>query len=122
MLAMPHAGPALGAIHIPCELMPDLKNRKKFEPTSTAAPAGIPASRTDRSTEEACMGQVPGTARLGSGHCVGTLGLASQASGMCPNSFSRASPSVALQNERHRADRAVHNYGREIGIIPPGVT
>src|SRR5215472_114053 len=43
---------------------------------------GIPASRTDRSTEEACMVQVPGTGLFGSGHCVWTLGLVFQASGM----------------------------------------
>jgi len=42
----------------------------------------IPASKTERSTEEACMVQVPGTGLFGSGHCVLTFGLASQASGM----------------------------------------
>src|ERR1700730_3580425 len=42
---------------------------------------GIPASRTERSTEEACIVQVPGTGLFASGHCVWTLGVVLQASG-----------------------------------------
>jgi hypothetical protein len=43
---------------------------------------GLTASSTDRSTDEACMVQVPGTRWLGSGHWVATVGLLIQASGI----------------------------------------
>src|SRR5262245_45352870 len=46
---------------------------------------GCPARRTDRSTEDECIVQVPGTGLFGSGHCVWTLGLVLHASGTKPN-------------------------------------
>src|SRR5947209_746950 len=43
---------------------------------------GIPASRMERSIEDGCMVQVPGTGLFGSGHCVLMLGCVFHASGM----------------------------------------
>src|ERR1051326_8890086 len=47
-------------------------------------------SSTERSTEDACIVQVPGTALFGSGHWVGTAGCVFQASGMNPKRLIRA--------------------------------
>src|ERR1051326_1352456 len=55
-------------------------------------------SVVDRSTEEACMVQVPGTGLLGSGHCVGTRGLAFQASGTNPKALTNALPRSGPQS------------------------
>src|SRR5207237_3181401 len=54
----------------------------------------------DRSTEEACMVQVPGTWCLGSGHWVmmAELTFFFQASGTAPNSLINSAPSVAPQS------------------------
>src|SRR5438309_33379 len=54
------------------------------------------ASSTDKSTEDACMVHVPGTALLGSGHWVVMAGftVCFQASGTKPNSEIKAFPSA----------------------------
>src|SRR6185312_8732305 len=54
----------------------------------------------DRSTEEACMVQVPGTGLLGSGHCVviAEFTLAFHASGTKPNMDINAWPSAVPQS------------------------
>jgi len=62
--------------------------------------AGIPASRTEGSTEEACIAQVPGTGLFGSGRCVLMFGFASQASG--PNRLISAFPSSTPQSSPGR--------------------
>src|SRR5215475_14281058 len=54
----------------------------------------------DRSTEEACMVQVPGTLWFGSGHCVVIAGLTVvfQASGRKPNSSISLAPNAGPQS------------------------
>jgi len=51
------------------------------------------ASRTERSTLDACIVQVPGTGLFGSGHCVATVGVVLQASGTNQNSVISVLPS-----------------------------
>src|SRR5262249_43715432 len=57
-------------------------------------------SRTERSTEDACIVHVPGAALLGSGHCVVMAGLTFvfHASGITPNSEMSALPSAGPQS------------------------
>src|SRR5215471_9075966 len=73
---------------------------------------GIPASRTERSTEEACIVQVPGTGLLGSGHCVETRGLVFQASGTNPKSLTNAAPKAGPQSSPDRKKgHAIASFG-----------
>src|SRR6185312_12016502 len=60
-------GPA-GRLH----LVPDLR---RCDPMFAIRCRPVLSSSTDRSADEACMVQVPGTSWFGSGHCVGTVGL-----------------------------------------------
>src|SRR5215831_15959997 len=62
------------------------------------------ASVTDRSTEEACIVQVPGTGLFGSGHCVVIAGLTVvfHASGTNPKAVINAFPSAGPHNSLGR--------------------
>src|SRR5690349_10630798 len=61
-------------------------------------------STLERSTDEVCMVQVPGTGLPGSGHCVEIAGLTLlfQASGTAPNSAIKVWPRVLPQSSPGR--------------------
>src|SRR4029077_5131510 len=69
-------------------------------------PAILPSATSvlDRSTDDACIVQVPGTGLFGSGHCVEIVGLTFvfQASGTKPNNEINALPSAAPQSSPGR--------------------
>src|SRR5215469_5449711 len=69
---------------------------------SLGGPGILPkaTSVVDRSTDEACIVQVPGTGWFGSGHCVVIAGstVFFQASGIKPKNLTSASPSLAPHN------------------------
>jgi hypothetical protein len=53
-----------------------------------------PANSSGRSTDDACIVHVPGTAGSGSGHCLATEGCVFQASGTKRNILINCSPAV----------------------------
>src|SRR6185437_1282774 len=55
---------------------------RKMLPVGGLAVMPSAPSSVDRSTDDACIVQVPGTGLFGSGHCVATAGWLSQAFGM----------------------------------------
>src|SRR5262249_17219930 len=81
--------------------------------------SSIPASRTERSTEEACIVQVPGTGLFGSGHCVLTLGVVffNHASGMWPHSLISAFPRSTPQSSPGRPPLG-HSIALPAAIAP----
>src|SRR5213594_2032863 len=77
-----------------------------------------PANNTDKSTEDACIVHVPGTALFGSGHCVVMAGFTFvfHASGTRPNMWMSACPNGPAQFPRSATIRTGHRISR-IGVV-----
>jgi hypothetical protein len=93
--------------------------RRGHEYSAVGGPVVLPSatSVSDKSTDEACIVQVPGTGLFGSGHCVVMAGFtfAFQASGRTPKSEINFAPSAGPQ-KLHPACRQLGRASRRSGF------